>query len=133
MKTHQKPIVEPAEVPFDPDIDRPAELDELNFNEENKTSFQDVVPDADIGLFEEGEDDRTLNDTVDNPSTKDDLSPEILIPEDGSRSPYEPGGSTPQDESLSIVNEDEIGEGYGLDEAELARVDPLDGKKDTTE
>ena len=101
-----------------------AEQDELNFTEENEQSFQDFVPEYEFELM----DAETNYETVDNNGTDDDLTPENLIPDDGSRSPHEPGGSIPSDESLSIVNEDEIGEGYGLDEAELARVDPLDGK-----
>lgn len=58
----------------------------------------------------------------------DDLSPENLIDESGARSANEPGGKTAADWDLSIVNEEDIGEGYGLDEEELAHVQPLDGK-----
>lgn len=58
----------------------------------------------------------------------DDLSPETLIDESGARSEREPGERGPLDQDLSIVNADEIGAGSGLDEAELARRDPLDGK-----
>lgn len=104
--------------------DRSAEQDELDFDDAVEPSFQDLAPDYEFELLDEESD----SETVDNNGTDDDLTPENLIPEDGSRSPYEPGGSIPSDESLSIVSEDEIGEGYGLDEAELARVDPLDGK-----
>ena len=110
----------------DSNIDRPAELDELNFEEDDEQSFLDLAPEYEFELVDEDAPDAT----VDNRSTDDDLTPENLIPEDGSRSPHEPGGSVPQDESLSIVTENEIGEGYGLDEAELARVDPLDGKNE---
>ena len=60
--------------------------------------------------------------------SQDDLSPENLIDESGARSPNERGGKTAADWDLSIVDEDEIGEGYGLDEEELAHVQPLDGK-----
>ncbi|MEN0105689.1 MAG: phosphotransferase system, HPr-related protein [Pseudomonas sp.] len=59
----------------------------------------------------------------------DDLSPETLIDESGARSASEPGGKTAADWDLSIVDEEDIGEGYGLDEAELAHVKPLDGKR----
>lgn len=58
----------------------------------------------------------------------DDLSPETLIDETGARSPNEPGGTVAADWDLSIVDEADIGEGYGLDEEELAHVKPLDGK-----
>jgi len=104
--------------------ERPAAQDELNFNDEDEPSFQNFEPEYEFEMIDE----RSTNETVDNDSTDDDLTPENLIRDDGSRSPQEPGGSVPSDASLSIVNEDEIGEGYGLDEAELARVDPLDGK-----
>ncbi|RYY75459.1 MAG: serine kinase/phosphatase [Gammaproteobacteria bacterium] len=113
-----------TDLPFEPDSDRPAELDELNFNDEDEPSFLDFLPEDELGILEE----QVPNDSVDEEPTNDDLTPEILIPDDGARSPHEPGGTVPSDESLSIVGEDEIGEGYGLDEAELARVDPLDGK-----
>lgn len=57
--------------------------------------------------------------------TDDDLSPEILIHEDGARSPFEEGEDMPADEALKIVSGSKIGAGYGLDEAELAELDPL--------
>lgn len=65
---------------------------------------------------------------LDHESTDDDLSPETLMPEDGARSPNERGSGKPNDVSLRKVREDEIGEGKGLDEAELGRAKPLDGK-----
>ncbi|MBD9485244.1 phosphotransferase system, HPr-related protein [Pseudomonas sp. PDM14] len=58
----------------------------------------------------------------------DDLSPETLLDESGARSPREPGERGALDQDLSIVDGDQIGAGGGLDEAELARRDPLDGK-----
>jgi len=116
-------------IPFDADADRPAELDELNFSEDQEGSFQDLIPESGIEEYE-FQDDEEQGALVDNNSSDDDLTPENLIHEDGSRSPHEPGGSIAQDQILSVVDEDEIGEGYGLDEAELARVDPLDGKRD---
>lgn len=60
--------------------------------------------------------------------SQDDLSPETLIDESGARSANERGGKNPADWDLSIVDEADIGEGYGLDEEELAHVKPLDGK-----
>ena len=60
--------------------------------------------------------------------TDDDLSPETLIHEDGARSPFDPGEGAPADETYRMVSEGEIGAGHGLDEAELGRVAPLDGK-----
>lgn len=60
--------------------------------------------------------------------TDDDLSPETLIHEDGALSPMEPGDDVPADRSYRVVGADEAGGAFGLDEAELAHVDPLDGE-----
>lgn len=60
--------------------------------------------------------------------TDDDLAPQTLIREDGARHPFEPGADAPADSDLESVSAEEIGAGEGLDEAEQARVDPLDGK-----
>ncbi|MCF5282533.1 serine kinase/phosphatase, partial [Pseudomonas syringae] len=65
--------------------------------------------------------------TDDHHSTDDDLSPETLIHEDGARSPNEPGEDVPADLDVTVVDEDDIGGGNGLDEEELAIVEPLDG------
>jgi len=113
--------------PVDPEKNRPAELDELDFSDDESPSFYDLEPEDVTGVS---------NSEVDNLSpakpggepTLDDLAPEILIEEDGARSPHEPGEDTPMDKDLRIVKKDEIGAGYGLDEAELARRDPLDKK-----
>lgn len=59
---------------------------------------------------------------------EDDLAPETLIPEDGALSPFETGSDMPADRTYRVVSADEIGAGVGLDEAELAHVDPLDGE-----
>jgi hypothetical protein len=58
----------------------------------------------------------------------DDLSPDTLIDDSGARSPLERGGDGANDEELSVVDETQVGGGAGLDEAELARSAPLDGK-----
>lgn len=60
--------------------------------------------------------------------TQDDLAPETLIPDDGSRSASERGHGGPADQELSEVSEHEIGAGVDMDEAEQARSEPLDGK-----
>ena len=74
---------------------------------------------------------RELDFDEDAPSaqTGDDLTPENLIHEDGARDAREQGEDNPADYDLSIVNEDEIGGGNGLDEAELADIDPVDGNR----
>jgi len=58
----------------------------------------------------------------------DDLSPDTLYDLSGARDPSERGGDGPADRELRQVDESEIGGGFGLDEAELARSAPLDGK-----
>lgn len=108
--------------------DRPAELDELNFEDDeelsiNSDEYQQVDPTTnEIGLTEASQPGQG--------PTDDDITPETLISEDGARSPreHETTGVTPKDKTLSIVGVDEIGAGYGLDEAELAEVDPLNKK-----
>lgn len=65
--------------------------------------------------------------------SQDDLSPDTLIDESGARSPDEPGSAHPADKELRVVEESQIGGGIGLDEAELARSAPLDGKPWTDE
>jgi hypothetical protein len=65
--------------------------------------------------------------------TDDDLSPEILIHENGARSLFDEDDAIPEDEALKIVNGSKIGAGYGLDEAELAEIDPIGGKADSSD
>jgi hypothetical protein len=57
------------------------------------------------------------------------MSPETLIREDGARDAHEAGGDEQADWDLSVVDENDIGGGDGLDEAEMADIDPLDGKR----
>jgi hypothetical protein len=65
----------------------------------------------------------------DHQPTDDDLSPETLIREDGARDAEEVGDGNQADWDLSVVDENDIGGGDGLDEAELADLDPLNGKR----
>jgi len=65
----------------------------------------------------------------DRQPTDDDLSPETLIHEDGARDALEAGDDEQADWDLSVVHENDIGGGDGLDEAEMADIDPLDGKR----
>lgn len=58
----------------------------------------------------------------------DDLSPDTLYDQSGARDAFERGGDGPADQELRRVDGAEIGGGLGLDEAELARSAPLDGK-----
>ena len=52
-----------------------------------------------------------------------------MIREDGARDAEEVGEGNQADWDLSVVDENDIGGGDGLDEAELADLDPLDGKR----
>lgn len=115
-------------------FDRGAEMDELNFSDDEPTpSFNDLETEAeqdrDQILSEASDPGLTGAATPGREPTNDDMSPETLIHEDGARSPHEPGGNTPTDKQFSTVNESEIGGGGGLDEAEMARAKPLDGKQ----
>jgi hypothetical protein len=120
--------------PIDDNEDRMGSVHELDFDDE--------TPDAKIGdelpqrerehlmprerVREAG---MTGASVADHEPTDDDMSPETLIPEDGARDANEAGEGKPEDWDLSIVDEDDIGGGDGLDEAEMARRDPLDGKR----
>ncbi|WP_039917336.1 hypothetical protein [Cellvibrio mixtus] len=110
---------------------RPAEEDELNFENDQPT------PGFDEPVAPPGDDPHSKNAGLTEASqpgqgpTNDDLTPETLILEDGARSQYEQeqGSLEPADKSLSVVNDNEIGAGGGLDEAELAKVDPISRRK----
>lgn len=117
-----------------PVTDRPAEADELNFEDDLPASEFDNPEDEDT-------DDPTIRTAglteASQPGegpTNDDLTQETLILEDGARSQHEPqqGNQEPADKTLSIVRDDGIGAGSGLDEAELARAEPLSrGKRNS--
>ena len=74
---------------------------------------------------------RELDFDKETPSSQrgDELTPETLTPESGARDALEEGDDDAADYDLSIVDEDEIGGGNGLDEAELADIDPVDGNR----
>lgn len=99
----------PQPEPIDDNEDRMGSMEELHFDDD------EPAVGSGAGVTSDG-------------STDDDLSPETLIHEDGARSAREAGGDKPADWDLSIVDGADIGGGAGLDEAELARRDPLDGK-----
>lgn len=71
----------------------------------------------------------TTGEITDDRTTQDDLAPEQLIAEDGARSPSERGHGLPADRDLSVRSEHRIGADVDLDEAELGRYAPLDGKR----
>ncbi|EJM67097.1 hypothetical protein PMI29_02544 [Pseudomonas sp. GM49] len=134
MNDSRRPYDAEQPEPIDDDEDRMGSVRELDFDEED--------PSARIGderLEKEREQlmprqrvreaGLTGASTDDDQPTDDDLSPETLIREDGARDAHEAGNDSRADWDLSIVDEDEIGGGKGLDEAELALRDPMDGKR----
>lgn len=134
MSKSRRPYGAPQPEPIDDNEDRMGSMDELNFDEdEPHTRIADLTPDddGDLAPLPGGRPPNPeMRDTLrpDQDLTDDDLNPETLIHEDGAQSAREAGESGPADCSLSVVGEDEIGGGDGLDEAELAELDPLDGK-----
>ena len=120
--------------PIDDNEDRMGSMRELDFDEEPSNAIlRDELPEhlrrptaprqpaVEAGLHE--------TTTDDDESTDDDLTPGNLIREDGARDAQDVGEGNQADWDLSIVDEDEIGGGNGLDEAELARRDPVDGNR----
>jgi hypothetical protein len=132
MTDSRRPFDEPQPEAIDDDEDR--SVRELDFDEEE--------PGAKIGdELSQKERERLIPrervreagmtgaSTDDHDPTDDDMSPETLIREDGARDAHEAGEGDQADWDLSIVDEDDIGGGNGLDEAELAQRDPMDGNR----
>jgi len=136
MTESRRPYGAPQPEPIDDNEDRMGAMEELDFDEEEPTArIGDLIPEDELEhkipdqrVREAG---MTGASTPDHHLTDDDLDPESMIDEDGARSANEPGEDRPADWDLSIVDEDDIGGGDGLDEAELAQFDPLDGKPDS--
>ncbi|KPC13335.1 hypothetical protein ALQ72_02789 [Pseudomonas syringae pv. maculicola] len=131
MNDSRRPFGGTEPEPIDDNEDRMGSMETLDFDEEDPARIGDLIPEDQ--LQHEIPDQRvreaglTGASTDDHHSTDDDLSPEILIREDGARSASEQGEDDPADLDLTVVDEDDIGAGNGLDEEELAVVDPLDG------
>lgn len=107
------------------------EYDELFFDDDEPPEVGEQLPDFEIERHQSPE--RTQHAGLTgaslnaDTSTLDDASPETLLPDNGARSPDEAGGEgTATDQRLSKTRVDNIGAGSGLDEAELARAQPLD-------
>ncbi|WP_426109238.1 serine kinase/phosphatase [Pseudomonas sp. TWR1-1-4] len=133
MTESRRPYGATQPEPIDDNEDRMGSMRELDFDEEEPTAeIGDEIPRRerehrmpDERVREAG---FTGASTDDHEPTDDDLSPETLIREDGARDAREEGEDNPANYDLSIVDEVEIGGGTGLDEAELADIDPIDGK-----
>lgn len=120
--------------PIDDNEDRMGSVHELDFDDEEPGArIGDELPDEEreqlMPRRRVREAGLTGASTDDHQPTDDDLSPETLIREDGARDAHEAGSDNRADWDLSIVDKDDIGGGYGLDEAELARRDPIDRKR----
>ncbi|WP_309677895.1 serine kinase/phosphatase [Pseudomonas sp.] len=120
--------------PIDDNEDRMGSMHELDFDEEEPSAkIGDELTQTERERLMPGERVReagmTGASTDDHESTDDDMSPETLIHEDGARDAHEAGEGGQADWDLSIVDEDDIGGGNGLDEEELARRDPMDGNR----
>ncbi|MGU3308307.1 serine kinase/phosphatase [Pseudomonas sp. M5A4_2d] len=134
MTDSRRPYGATQPEPIDDKEDRMGSIHELDFDEEAPTAeIGDEIPPGerehlmpDERVREAG---MTGASTDDHEPTDDDMSPETLIHEDGARDAREEGEDSPADYDLSIVDEDEIGGGNGLDEAELADIDPVDGNR----
>lgn len=134
MNDSRRPFGAPQPEPIDDNEDRMGSMEELHFEEEDTARIGDEIPEDELEHLlpesREAEAGLTGASTQDHHSTDDDLSPETLIHEDGARSPNEKGEDEPADLDVTVVDEDDIGGGNGLDEEELAIVDPLDGRPD---
>ena len=134
MNDSRRPFDATQPEPIDDNEDRMGSMEELNFNDNNEPSGRigDTIPADELETYIPDERVReagmTGASTDDHNPTDDDMSPETLIDEDGARSAREQGEGGPADFDLSIVDEDDIGGGDGLDEEEMAILDPLDGK-----
>jgi hypothetical protein len=134
MTQPHRPMDAPQPEDIDDIQDRMGSMEELRLDDDEPTGrIGDEIP-ADE-LANDFPDERVREAGLtgasmdDHEPTDDDMSPETLIHEDGARSPREVGGDTPLDRDLTVVDEDDIGGDDGLDEAELAQIDPLDGKR----
>lgn len=134
MTDSRRPFDAAQPEPIDDNEDRMGSMHELDFDEEEPTAkIGDELPEDERELLMPDERVReaglTGASTADHEPTDDDMSPETLIHEDGARDAREAGEDGQADWDLSVVDEDDIGGGNGLDEEELARRDPMDGNR----
>jgi len=133
MTDSRRPFDAVQPEPIDDNEDRMGSMNELDFDDEPSAKIGEEIPENEREQLMPRERVReagmTGASTDDHESTDDDMSPETLIREDGARDAKEAGEGGQADWDLSIVDEDDIGGGNGLDEAELAKRDPLDGNR----
>ena len=134
MTDSRRPFDAAQPEPIDDNEDRMGSMHELDFDEEETSGkIGDELPETERErlmprerVLEAG---MTGASTDDHESPDDDMSPETLIHEGGARDAHEAGDGDQADWDLSIVDEDDIGGGNGLDEAEMANQDPMDGNR----
>ena len=134
MNDSRRPFDATQPEPIDDNEDRMGSMHELEFDDEQPSAkIGDELPQGEREQLMPRERVReagmTGASTDDHESTDDDMSPETLIHEDGARDAHETGDDERADWDLSVVDENDIGGGDGLDEAEMADIDPLDGKR----
>ncbi|WP_420230907.1 serine kinase/phosphatase [Pseudomonas sp. ABY48] len=134
MNDSRRPFDATQPEPIDDNEDRMGSMHELEFDDEQPSAkIGDELPQGEREQLMPRERVReaglTGASTDDHESTDDDMSPETLIREDGARDASEAGDEEQADWDLSVVDENDIGGGDGLDEAEMADIDPLDGKR----
>ncbi|UXL37902.1 MULTISPECIES: serine kinase/phosphatase [Pseudomonas] len=126
MNDSRRPYGAPQPAPIDDIEDAMGSVEPLNFDDDDT-----YEPISDLFIDDERVKHRAvLNDELELGLNDDDLEQEMLIREDGARDAKEAAQSpnAAADWDLSLVDEDEIGAGKGLDEAELAEIDPV-GRK----
>ena len=134
MSEQRRPFHAEQPEPIDDIQDRMGSMETLDFDDDETARIGDELPERErqqeIPERRVREAGLTGASTADHHPTDDDLAPEVLIREDGARSPSEPGADHPADFDLSVADQADIGAGHGLDEEELANLDPLDGKRE---
>ncbi|WP_321834547.1 serine kinase/phosphatase [Pseudomonas kulmbachensis] len=126
MNDSRRPYGAPQPAPIDDIEDAMGSVEPLNFDDDDT-----YEPISDLFIDDERVKHRAvLNDELELGLNDDDLEQEMLIREDGARDAKEAAQSpnAAADWDLSLVDEDDIGAGKGLDEAELAEIDPV-GRK----
>ncbi|VVO44818.1 serine kinase/phosphatase [Pseudomonas fluorescens] len=134
MTESRRPYGAPQPEEIDDTEDRMGSMQELHFDEdETRDRIAELTPDSERqqapARKRSHEAGMSGGSTLDHESTDDDLSAETMILEDGARDAAEAGEDEPADWDLSIVDEDDIGGGNGLDEAEMAEREPVDGNR----
>ena len=127
MTDSRRPYGAPQPAPIDDIEDAMGSVEPLDFDEDDSYEpISDLFVD-DVGVKHRA----ALDDELNLGLNDDDLEQEMLIREDGARDAKEaaqsPDGAADWD--LSLVDEDDIGAGKGLDEAELAEIDPVGRKR----